>query len=123
MTYTHQGLNRYARKRRHKRKMKEKYAKNRSYSNVKLLEDTDREETARGDNWWIIKHGHRARNGGFTYWDNFYISGRRGNAKKCSDKRIRSHFREMLAHMDPDEIPAYRGKDHEKEYDYKWEVW
>ena len=125
MTPCHQGLNRYAQKRRHIRKTKQRYAQGQgNYTNVKLLEDKERAEAADESNLlWAKNYSHRVRNGGFTYWDKFYISGRRGYAKKCSDKKIRAHFREMLAHKDPDEIPIYRGKDHEKEFDYNWEVW
>lgn len=124
MAERHQGLNRHELVRRHKRKMKQKYAVSGwDYcTNLKLLEAKRRAEVEE-DDWWIRKHPHRARNGGFTYWDYFDISGRRGFAKKQTSKQIRSHYREMLSHMDPEDIPAYKGSDYEKEFDYNWTIW
>ena len=120
VTFCHQGLNRHQQKRRHKRKLKQKYAMKWDYSNVKLFEEKMRDDASE-DTLWNRKHPKR--NGGFEYWNDYYLSGRRKFAKKCSDGRIRQRFRSMLANMDPDEIPAYKGADHEKEFDYNWTIW
>lgn len=124
MTAMHQGYSRYQQMRRHKRKLKEKYAKSRwDYrENIKLLEAEEREKADRDD--WFYRRGPKyLRNGGFMYWQDFSISGSRQYAKKYSDKRIRQRFREMLSKMDYEDVPAYHGKDHEKEFDYNWAVW
>lgn len=118
-------MNRNARKRRHKRIQQEKYMKKYSggsASNLKLFEQKKRDDAEEyADSLWGRKHP--ARNGGWEYWQQWYISGRRKFAKKCSNKRIRQKYRIMSEHMDHDDVPAPQRADYEKEYDYAWTIW
>lgn len=118
-------INRYALKRRHKRKIKKKHMLRYSGGadqNLKIFEDRlrrDAEEYA--DTWWRRKHP--PRNGGYEYWGECYLSGRRKFAKKFSDKRIRQKYRQMIRNLDPEDVTAPRGSDYEKEFDYAWTIW
>lgn len=118
------NANRYARKRRHKRELEKKYAKKYAYGSgqydVQWLREKLRRE-AQEDNWWIRKHP--PKNNGWEYWRIYYLSGRRGYAKKYSDKRIRQKYRQMIRHLDLEDVTALRGSDYEKEYDYNWTIW
>ena len=125
MTFHHQGYSRYGRKRRHKRILKERYVKRfgDQFANIRLFEDAAREKVMGKGEWWYRRHPYMKRNGGFTYWQQCYLSGPRTYAKRQTNRRIRNRYRGMIANMDPENIPAYRGSDHEKEYDYNWTVW
>lgn len=116
--------NRYARKRMHKREMEKQYAKKYAYGsgmyNVRILRDR-LEREANEDTWWNRKHP--AKNNGWEYWKTYYLSGMRGYAKKYSDKHIRQKYRQMIKHLDPEDVYAPRGADYEKEYDYAYTVW
>lgn len=113
---------RYFQKREHKRKLKKKYAVKYGWSNVRLLQDKEeRDAEEYKDTYWGRKHP--PRNNGWTYWRIWYISGRRGYAKKYSDKRIRQKYRQMVRKQDPDDVTAPRGADYQKEYEYNWTVW
>lgn len=115
--------NRYARKKRHKRKMEEEYATKYWFGcpcNVKLLRDKLKNDACE-DNWYNRRHP--PRNNGWEYWKIWYISGARQYAKKYSDKRIRQKYRQMIRKYDPDDVTAPKGADYEKEYDYNWTVW
>jgi len=116
-------LNRYARKRKHKRELEKGYAtRYGTYSNTRLLQDRlEREAEEREDSWWFRKHP--PRNNGWEYWKSFYLSGCRQYAKKYSDKRIRQKYRQMIKKFDHDDVTAPRGADYEKEFDYNWTVW
>lgn len=125
MKYRHHGnMNRHQMLRTHKRKMKERYAVNLFdyHDNIKLHEDECRAWAEENRNsYWYRKHP--PRNGGYEYWSQSSRSGRKQALKRHSNKRIRQQYREMLANNDADEIPAYRGADYEKAYDYWWELW
>ena len=113
-------LNRHAAKRKHKRILKQKYGYGlyEGYkTNLRLHEDKCREEYA--DN-------RDARNGGYEYWQAYYLTGPRQYAKEATNSVIRAMFRDILRNMtedDMDEIPVFRGSDYEKAYDYMWTVW
>ena len=111
---------RYFDKMEHKRRMKKKHA--RQYGNrenPKLLEQEMRQDL--DDSAYSRRRAER--NGGYHYWDQFYLSGSRGFAKKYSDKRIRQKFREQIRNEDPEDVSALRGSEYEKEFDYAWAVW
>ena len=112
-------LNRHAMKRRHKREVQKRYM--RKYGgpqSLKMFEDKLRHE-AEEDWYWK----NPPRNGGWDYWTEWYMSGRRQYAKKYGDKRIRQKYRQMIKKMDPEDVTAPRGSDYEKEFDYNWIIW
>lgn len=113
----------YAQKKHHKRVMKKQYAmKYGDITNIRLLRDKlERDAEEYRDSYWYRKHP--ARNNGWEYWRQWYISGRRRIAKKYTDKRIRQKYRQMIHRYDPDDVTAPRGSDYEKEYDYAWTIW
>lgn len=119
--------NRYAKKRKHKRELEERYARQWYYgtsrpANVRLLREMlMREAEEEKDSYWYKKHP--PRNKGWEYWKTYYLTGPRQYAKKYTDKHIRQKYRQMIHHFDPDEVPAPRGSDYEKEYDYHWTIW
>ena len=76
---------------------------------------------AEEDTYWNRRHP--PRNGGWEYWRIYYLTGPRQYAKKCTDRRIRQKYRQMIHHMDPEDVTALRGSDYEKEFDYNWEIW
>lgn len=117
------SLNRHAQKRRHKLEMQKRYMrKNSRLRNLKLLEDEKRRYVEENEEeWWLRKHP--PRNGGWEYWSDWSISGRRQFAKKFSDKRIRQKYRQMIRNIDPEDVTALRGADYEKEFDYAWTIW
>ena len=120
-------MNRYAKKRKHKRELEKKYARNYAYGrrgmyDVRYLRGKlMREAEEKEDSWWRRKHP--ARNHGWEYWRTYYYSGMRGYAKKYSDKRIRQKYRQMISKYDPEDVTAPQGADYEKEYDYAWTIW
>lgn len=119
-------LNRYTRKRIHKRKMEKHYANiygygGGAYDVRKLRDKLMREADEDSDSLWRRKHAPRNR--GWEYWKYYYLTGRRQYAKKYSDKRIRQKYRQIIKHNDHDDVPALRGAAYEKEYDYSWTVW
>jgi len=63
------------------------------------------------------------RNGGYTYWETFYLSGPRKFAKRCTNRKIRGTFRELIANADPEDVPTLRGSDYEKLFDYFWTIY
>lgn len=113
-------INRHAQMRKHKRKLKQKYGYGlyEGYkTNLKLHEDECRER------WGDMRN---ARNGGYQYWQSYYLTGPRQYAKSCTNRVIRAMFRDMLNMLDKedmDDIPAFRGADYEKIYDYDWTIW
>lgn len=115
--------NRYARKRKHKRVMKKIHA-----AKLDRYDPQLDEEKSRDDYFDTLVNYPRAkwidhRNGGYTYWNRCYLSGRRKFAKQNTNRRIRSQFRDLIANEHPDNIPALRGADYEKWYDYMWTIY
>ena len=113
-------LNRYAQKRKHKHELKKKYGHglyNGYRTNLRLHEDECRER------WGDMRN---ARNGGYQYWQLYYLTGPRRYAKFCTNRAIRAMYRDMLRNMseeDMDEICALNGADYEKTFDYDWTIW
>ena len=120
-------LNRYALKRRHKRKLEKHYADVYRYGSAspgdvrKLREELMREAEDDAYAWYYKRHPKR--NHGWEYWKVYYLTGRRQFAKKYSDKRIRQRYRQKIRKMDPEDVTAPRGSDYEKEFDYNWTIW
>jgi len=118
-------LNRHAMKRKHIREQEKKYAKGYCYGrrgqhSISYLRDKLREEAAE-DNWYNRRYPKR--NGGWEYWKSYYLTGPRQFAKKCTDRRIRQKYRQIIHHYDPEDVTAPHGADYEKEYDYAWTIW
>ena len=113
-------LNRYAEKRRHKMKLKKKYGYGlyEGYrTNLRRHEDECRER------WGDTRN---ARNGGYQYWQAYYLTGPRQYAKEATNSVIRAMFRGLLRNLsedDMDEVPLFKGSDYEKTYDYYWTIW
>lgn len=118
-------LNRYAKKRKHKRLLQQRYMREygaRSYGSLQEFRDEmiDKYESEK-DTWWMKRHP--ARNYGYVYWKPVYLSGRRKYAKKYSDKRIRQKYRIMIRSLDPEDVDAPRRGHYVREFDYDWTVW
>ena len=62
------------------------------------------------------------RNGGYTYWETYYLSGPRKYAKQATNRKIRAKYRDMIKTTDLEEIQVLSGADYEKEFDYWWTV-
>lgn len=113
-------LNRYAEKRRHKRKLKQKYGYGLYegyHTNLCMHEQECRER------WGDMRN---ARNGGYQYWQSYYLTGPRQYAKFCTNRAIRAMYRDMMRNLDAedaDDIPALTGADYEKIFDYEWCIW
>ena len=113
-------INRHAQMRMHKRKQKKRYGYGlyTTYrTNTRLHEDECRNENENRPN---------ARNGGYQYWQVYYLTGGRQYAKHCTNSAIRSMYRNILNAIndeDMDDVQALRGSDYEKMYDYEWEIW
>lgn len=113
-------LNRHARMRKHKRNLKKKYSHGlyEGYrTNLKLHEDWCRENC--GDRC-------NARNGGYEYWQNYYLTGPRQYAKDCTNRVIRAFYRDLFNKLDGDrleDVQALTGSDYEKMYDYDYTIW
>lgn len=112
--------NRYAMMRKHKRKLKKKYGYGlyEGYkTNIRLHEDKCRRENGNSPN---------ARNGGYEYWQSYYLTGPRQYAKKCTNRLIRARYRDLLRTIEEealDDIQALCGSDYEKMFDYDWTIW
>lgn len=113
-------MNRYAQMRRHKRKLKQKYGHGlyTGYrTNLKLHEDECR---ANCGNW----PNDRTRNGGYEYWQSYYLTGPRTYARRCTNRAIRAMYRDLLKTLaDLEDVQALSGSDYEKAFDYDWAVW
>lgn len=113
-------LNRHAEKRKHKRRLKQRYGKlyDNNATNLKLVEDRCREDP------WLSRQD--PRNGGYTYWHTYYLTGPRQYAKFCTNRAIRAMYRDMIRRLDEEameDIQAFRGADYEKAYDYAYTLW
>lgn len=67
-----------------------------------------------------------APNGGYKYWKEFYLSGRRRIAKDRTNRAIRAFYRMLLSTLSEttaDDIPCLRCADYEKMSDYEWTVY
>ena len=113
-------INRHAQMRMHKRKQKKRYGYG-LYSgyrtNIRLHEDECRREYEDNPN---------ARNGGYKYWNVYYLTGERKYAKHCTNRVIRAMYRDMLNAVGGDgldDVQALRGSDYEKMFDYDWTIW
>lgn len=112
-------LNRYARKRQHKRELKKKHAI--AFRNYDVNADEDycrrSHEEYKGCKYEDV------RNDGYNYWDQFYLSGPRKYAKECTNRKIRAMYRALIANEILSEIIAPQGSDYEKLFDYFWTIW
>lgn len=112
--------NRYAQTRRHKRKLKQKFMRNRCFhygDNIRKLESDAAEKEI------FINRG---RNNGFEYWQICYLSGPRKFAKRSTNRAIRGKYRNLLSTADEEsleDIQGMRGADYEKSFDYAWTIW
>lgn len=101
--------------------MKQKYGRGSVYSgyrsNIRMHEAECRD---------LYGDRPNARNGGYEYWQAYYLTGPRRYAKFCTNRVIRAMYRDMLRSIDPDDpgdIPAFRGSEYEKIFDYDWTIW
>ena len=115
--------NRYDRKQQHKRELKKKHAIQWDNFDVNIDEIIAREEYERDLESGISLKWNDERNGGYNYWDNYYISGARKYAKDCTNRKIRSKYRNLLANQEFEHIMTLSGSQYEKEFDYFWTIW
>lgn len=119
-------INRYANKRKHKRRLKQRHAMvcDGCRTNLDLVRHRYQEDD---DFWWWAIH--HPRNGGYEYWNQFARSGARRFAKDATNGVIRSRYRDVLRGIDPynedeiEDIQALRGSDYEKMFDFWWTLW
>ena len=118
------ALNRYERLRKHKRRLKQRHARDFGRWNVHEDERKERESFEEDPLW---RWNRNRRNGGYEYWSHCYLSGCRRYAKSCTNRRIRAKYRRMLSGGAREEylidVVAPQGSDYEKEYDYLWTIW
>lgn len=116
-------MNRYANKRKHKKRLKRRHAM--LYDGCRTNLDLVRQRYQGEDFWWRDHH----RNGGYEYWQQFSRSGARAFAKDATNSVIRARYRELLNDLDMEdpetleEIQALTGSDYEKMFDYWWTIW
>lgn len=110
-------LNRYAKKRRHKWEMKKRHTKGLYTTYKSPIQD---EMEMRSDDTW---HRRDKRNGGYTYWKTWYISGTRAYARQSTNRRIRQKYRELIGRGEFEDICVLSGGEYEKEFDYWWTVY
>ena len=102
-------LNRYANKMIHQRKMKYAFL-NKTYGwmpGVSWEEYMARKKEQDSEEYWKI-------------WD---VSRRRAFASRCSRRKIRSEYRQALAHMDLEDMYVPQHSEYKKIYDYWWTIW
>ena len=112
-------LNRYARKRQHKLERMKKHAVKFGKYDI----SADEQYCKRDHELYGGSKYSDGRNEGYTYWDEYYLSGPRRFAKMCTNRKIRSMYRAKIARELLDEIVAYRGSDYEKEFDFWWTIY
>ena len=114
--------NRYANKRKHKRKLKQRHAM--LYDGNRTNLDMVRQRYQSDDSEWSRKH--HPRNGGYEYWSQFCRSGTRRFAKDETNGVIRARYRDILKLLNDDnmdDIQALQGSDYEKMFDFWWTLW
>lgn len=115
-------VNGYPKKRLHKRKQKEKYAKKYIYGDSEVSWDTLKS---------IYKDTPKiGRYHPLNYWRDFSLSGPRAYAKQQTNSVLRSRFKaekkEILMAYDVDDLeylPRLTNSNYRKYYEYKWTVW
>ncbi len=119
-------INRYANKRKHKCRLKQRHAM--LYDGCRTNLDLVRQRYQDDNDWWWWQK-HHPRNGGYEYWQQFARSGRRRYAKEMTNGVIRSRYRDILRDIDMDdedaldEIQTLTGSDYEKMFDFWWTLW
>ena len=113
--------NRYSRKPQHIYKQKKRHAVRYNHYDAGLDEREERrkfiEDLENGYNW------NDPRNGGYHYWEEFYLTGPRAYAKSCTNRKIRAKYRDMINREDPEHIMGLKGSQYEKEYDFRWTLY
>lgn len=105
----------HAKKRLHKRKLKNGFLKHMwGYPQYKSYKDY----VANNRSMWDLQKEPDQR-----YWQRVYVTGCRRLAKDQTNKKIRRRFRDNLRKGDYDNIPACRGADYQKYFDYMWTIW
>ena len=108
----------YQRKRLHKRKVKQAYAKGWVYGegmtvwNKMVIQYKDEEPT---------KWGHP-----LDYWKDYSRSNLRTHAKKQTNKAVRREFTNQHSKIlltDGEDFPRLTNGDYRRYYDYNWTVW
>ena len=102
--------NRYSRKCRHKDIMKKNFCASwhRDYSKGAW----NRIKNQETDKWWAYK-----------YWLTYYVSGCRKVAKRATNKKIRSKYRDIVNAAEFDTLTALSNADYRKYFDYNWTIW
>ena len=115
--------NRYANKRKHKRRLKQRHAMLCDGCRTNLDLVRQRYQNFDDTYWWLI---HHPRNNGYEYWKQFGRSGTRRFAKNATNGVIRARYRDLLNNIDMDDedvlddIQAMTGSDYEKMFDFWW---
>lgn len=108
-------VNGYARKQLHKNKMKKRYCKKFYYCSG--AETTWNELVAKYENYpdW---NGRTC----LDYWRDWFISGKRKDAKRFTSHKIRASFRREIVREDFEDITNLTNSDYRKYFDYWWYI-
>lgn len=115
-------VNRWQRKKQHKRELKRSYANHNGYFNLREYEQHEKEKYERDKDYWL-RRVDDPRNGGYQYWNRWYLSGNRKIARRATERKIRQAFREMLHKMDLEDVRGDSNSDYRKRHDFWWEIW
>ena len=96
----------YQRKMLHKRKLKKK-----ATLNLYSVYGGSYEDMKVHSKWWDGK-----------YWKRYYVSGVRQFARFCSERKIRTKYRDAINVDDFEELYAPQHSDYQKEFDFWWTV-
>lgn len=115
-------VNGYPKKRLHKRKQKERYAKKYCWGNHEV-------------SWQTLENAYRDTPGygryhPLNYWREFSLSGPRSYAKQQTNNVLRTKFKaenkKILTAYDVDDLdcfPRLTNSNYRKYYEYSWTIW
>lgn len=115
--------NRHEKKRLHKYELKKKHARRYGTYYASIDELDAKEDFERDLISGALSKYHDSRNGGYNYWVDFSLTGPRQYAKYCTNRKIRAMYRNLASHPDHEHVPALRGSQYEKEFDYEYTIW
>ena len=73
-------------------------------------------------NSWEDYVAHADEDDDLEYWKVWYLSGARKFASDCSNSKLRSTFKDELAHADYEDICSLHHSQYKKYFDYWWTI-
>lgn len=111
MAGRHFNVNRYRRRRYHKRVIIRRFEKHWDRSRLNYVQILDK---YRDDPWMLNE---------IKPWKIRYLTGPRQHAKYGTDRRIRQRYRTIVITHELEDIIAPQHSDYRKEYDYSNDIW